>query len=342
MQAVRLYATGGSDTLVYGEVPDPRPSTSEAVVALKAASLNYLDVWVRKGNVPVALPLILGLEGAGVIETIGKHGGVSSGLKEGGRVVVTPWLYPDKSFFEPANLAVSTLGVHRDGCYAKKVAVPVEALVPIPCGMSFEEAASIPVSFTTAYHMLVTRARLEPGETVLILGATGGVGVASVQLAALFGARVFAASRDPGKAKRLQDMGAEVVLDASEPYSEEVLQLTGGLGVDLVVEMVGQASFSRSIAGLKKGGRLVTCGASSGPWVKMNIQELYRREIALIGAYGGLPHELRRVFTLFEHKRLKAVVGQAFSLKDASMAHELMETSGHFGKVVLRMDDERG
>jgi NADPH2:quinone reductase len=188
--------------------------------------------------------------------------------------------------------------------------------------------------------MLVTRARLEPGETVLILGATGGVGIASVQLASLLGARVFAASRDPIKAQKLKALGVHVLLDASSAYHEEVLELTGGKGVDLVVEMVGQASFAKSIACIRKGGRLVVCGSSSGPWANVNIQELYRREIAFIGVYGGLPHELRRVFTLFEGHKLKAVIGETLPLKDAPKAHALLESSGHFGKVVLTMDDE--
>jgi NADPH2:quinone reductase len=340
MKAIRLYGPGGPEALVYEDVPDPRPSPSEAVVALKAASVNYLDLWVRKGNVPVLFPLIPGLEGAGVIEAFSEPDGPSPGLKAGDRVAVTPWLYPDKTYREPANLGVTTLGVHRDGCYAAKIAVPIEALIPIPEGMGFEEAACIPVAFTTAYHMLVTRARLEPGETVLILGATGGVGIASVQLASLLGARVFAASRDPIKAQRLKALGVHVLLDASSAYHEEVLELTGGKGVDLVVEMVGQASFAKSIACLRKGGRLVVCGSSSGPWANVNIQELYRREIAFIGAYGGLPHELERVFTLFEGHKFKAVIGETLPLKDAPKAHALLESSGHFGKVVLTMDDE--
>lgn len=340
MKAIRLYRPGGPEELVYEDVSDPHPSPSQARVALKAASLNYLDVWVRKGNVPVSFPIVPGLEGAGIIEEFGDGSGSQKGLKVGDAVIVTPWKFPERPYFEPANLGVSTLGVHKDGCYAMKVAAPIESLFPIPEGLGFDEAASISVAFSTAYHMLITRARIEPGESVLILGATGGVGVACVQLASMLGAKVIAASRDTQKAKRLETLGADFLVDALRVYHEEVLRLTDGRGVDLVVEMVGRSSFAKSVACLKKGGRLVTCGSSSGPWVEVNIQDLYRREIAYIGAYGGLPHEFERVLKLFKERRLKAVIGEKFSLKEAPKAHELLESSRHFGKVVLKTDEE--
>jgi NADPH:quinone reductase-like Zn-dependent oxidoreductase len=340
LKAVRLYHPGSLSELVYEDVPDPSPSPSQALIALKAASLNYLDVWVRKGNVPVSYPIIPGLEGAGIIEGFGDGDGPQKGFKVGDAVIVTPWKFPESPYFEPANLGVLTLGVHKNGCYAKKVAAWVETLFPIPKGLGFDEAASIPVAFSTAYHMLITRARIEPGESVLILGATGGVGVACVQLASMVGAKVFVASRDQSKLNRLHELGADVLLDASKAYHEEVLNLTGGRGVDLVVEKVGKVSFAKSVSCLKKGGRLVTCGSSSGPWVEVNIQDLYRREIAYIGAYGGLPHELQRVLALFKEGLLKAVIGERFLLKETQKAHELLESSGHFGKIILRTEEE--
>jgi len=184
--------------------------------------------------------------------------------------------------------------------------------------------------------MLVTRARLEPGEHVLVIGATGGVGVAAVQLARAMGARVIAATRDPAKGEKLRALGASHVVDAGGEFDAEVKRLTGGAGVDLVVEQVGRATWRRSVASVRAGGRVVTCGTTSGPETTVNLQELYRREISWLGSYAGTPAELRRVLELVGAGTLRPVIDRVYPLAEAPAAHARMEESRHFGKILLR------
>ncbi|SQD92488.1 Putative Alcohol dehydrogenase zinc-binding domain protein [Candidatus Bipolaricaulis anaerobius] len=333
MKAVRIHSTGGPEVLRIEEVPNPVPGTGEVLVNLQAAAINHLDIWVRTGNMPVELPRILGSEGAGTVEKLGP--GVT-GVEEGARVVVTPWIYPPRAYHTP-NLLAQLIGVAHDGCYAEYVAIPAANVWPLPKGLNFIEAASIFLTFTTAYHMIVTRAQLRPGEDVLVVGATGGVGTAAVQIAHALGARVIAATRDPQKGERLRGLGADVIVDSSHNFSQEVKRLTNGSGADLVVELVGHTTWRESNAAVRKGSRIATCGATSGAEITVNLQDLYRREIAYIGSYGGTPDEIQRVFKLVEEKRVHPVLDKTYPLSKAREAQERMEKSLHFGKIVLTM-----
>lgn len=332
MQAIRVHAPGPASVLQWEEIPAPGISAGEVLVRLKASAVNHLDIWMRMGSVYAPMPIVPGSEGAGTVETVGT--GVT-GFRKGDEVVVTPWIFPDRPYDGPPNLSVRIFGVARDGCYAQYVAAPAHALLHKPVKLSFEEAASIPLTTTTVYRMAITRGRLQPGETVLVVGATGGIGVAAVQLAHSMGARVFATTRDTVKGQRLYDLGAEAVIDSSSDYSAEIRRLTADRGVDLVLETVGKATWVRSIASLRRGGRIAFCGSTSGAEVHVNLQEIYRKEITAFGSYGGTPEEIRRVFRLVEDGLIRPVVDTVMPLADAAIAHERMERSEHFGKIIL-------
>ena len=332
MQAIRVHAPGPAEVLKWEETGTPEPSAGEVLVRLKAAAVNHLDIWMRLGSVFAPMPIVPGCEGAGIIERLGP--GVT-GYQKGDEVVVTPWIFPDRPYADPPNLSVRIFGVARDGCYAEYVAAPAHALLRKPAKLGFEEAASVPLTTTTVYRMAITRGNLQPGETVLVVGATGGIGVAAIQLAHALGARVFATTRDTRKGTRLYDLGADAVIDSGSDFSAEIRRLTGDRGVDLVLETVGKATWVRSIASLRRGGRIAFCGSTSGAEVHVNLQEIYRKELAAFGSYGGTPEELRRVFRLVEEGLIRPVIDTVMPLKDAALAHERMERAEHFGKIIL-------
>lgn len=332
MQAIRVHAPGPAEVLKLEETPTPEPSAGEVLVRLKASAVNHLDIWMRLGSVFAPMPIVPGCEGSGIVEAIGT--GVT-GFQKGDAVVVTPWIFPDRPYTDPPNLSVRIFGVARDGCYAEFVAAPAHTLLHKPAKLSFEEAASIPLTTATVYRMAITRGNLQPGESVLVVGATGGIGVAAIQLAHAMGARVFATTRDTRKGTRLYDLGADVVMDSGSDFSAEVRRLTGDRGVDLVLETVGKATWVRSVAALRRGGRIAFCGSTSGAEVHVNLQEIYRKEIAAFGSYGGTPEELRRSFRLVEEGLIRPVIDTVMPLKDAALAHERMERAEHTGKIIL-------
>ena len=333
MQAIRVHEPGPANVLKWEETGNPAPSAGEVLVKLRASAVNHLDIWMRLGSVFAPMPIVPGSEGAGTVEALGE--GVTA-FRPGDEVVVTPWIFPDRPYTgDPPNLSVRIFGVARNGCYAEYVSVPAHVLLHKPSRLSFEEAASIPLTTTTVYRMAITRGNLQPGESVLVVGATGGIGVAAVQLAHAMGARVFATTRDTRKGTRLYDLGAEAVIDSDTDFSAEVRRLTGERGVDLVLETVGKATWVRSIASLRRGGRVAFCGSTSGAEVHVNLQEIYRKEISAFGSYGGTPEEIRRVFRLVEEGLVRPVIDSVMPLKDAPLAHERMEKSDHFGKIIL-------
>ncbi len=332
MQAIRVHAPGPAEAQKLEETAQPEPSSGEVLVRLAAAAVNHLDVWMRLGSVFAPMPIIPGCEGAGTVETVGHD---VTDFRKGDEVVVTPWIFPDRPYSEPPNLSVRIFGVSRDGCYAEYVSAPAHALLHKPSRLSFEEAASIPLTSTTVYRMAITRGNLQPGESVLVVGATGGIGVAAVQLAHALGARVYATTRDGRKGTRLYDLGADAVIDSGSDFSAEIRRLTKNRGVDLVLETVGKATWGRSIASLRRGGRIAFCGSTSGAEVHVNLQEIYRKEIAAFGSYGGTPEEIQRVFRLVEEGRIRPVIDTVMPLKDAALAHERMERAEHFGKIIL-------
>jgi len=338
MKAVRIHQFGGPEVLQYEDVPDPKPRKDQVLVRVRACAMNHLDLWVRKGLPGIRLPHIPGSDVAGEIAEVGEY--VKS-LQVGQRVLVAPMHFcgqcvacADGRQNECAQFTV--LGNAVDGGDCELLAVPPINVLPIPNHLRFNEAASVPLVFTTAWHMLVTRAHLRPGQTVVVLGASSGVGTAAIQIAKLLNARVIATAGDENKMAKGLDLGADHVINHyKQKISEEVRKLTNKAGADVVFEHVGAATWDESIRSLRPGGTLVTCGATTGPEAKIDLRFLFARQLSLLGSYMGTLGDFHEVMGHVFAGRLKAVVDRVFSLADIRAAHEYLATGQMFGKVVL-------
>jgi NADPH2:quinone reductase len=309
------------------------------LIALRAAALNHLDIFTRSGGVPkVPLPHIGGADGAGVVAATGLG---ATRYPVGTRVFFDPGLSDhicDYCARGEHSLCDSweILGEHRDGTFAQAVVVPEVNLRPIPEGLSFEEAAAFPLVFLTAWRMVVTKARVVPGESVLILGIGGGVALAALQIAKQAGARVFVTSSSQEKLDRAKAIGADVLINhKTTDFSKEVWAITQKRGVDVVIENVGAATWAGSIRALAKGGRLVTCGATSGPKPDEDIRRIFVKQITIYGSTMGTPHDWEELNRLLAAKTLRPIVDRTLPLEQAAQAQELLEHGEHFGKIVL-------
>jgi NADPH:quinone reductase-like Zn-dependent oxidoreductase len=317
VKAIRIHEDGGPEVLRYEDAPDPAPGPDDVLVELRAASLNHLDVWVRRGLPSVPKPRILGADGAGVIAGTGE------------RVVINPGL--------AHATGIHVLGEHRDGTHAELVAVPRDAVHPIPDGLSFEEAAAFPLVFETAYRMLVTRARLEAGEWVLIWGIGSGVATAALAIANALGARTIATSSSDAKLARARELGAQAIVNHdSENVVARVRELTEG-GANVVVEHVGEATWGRSLASAGRGGRIAVCGATSGVNPPAGLNRIWWRELTILGSTMGTPEDFAGAYELIASGRAKPVVDAVFPLAEAAAAHERLERGEQLGKIVLRI-----
>jgi len=279
VKAVRIHEDGGPEVLRYEDVPDPVPGTGQVLVRLRAASLNHLDLWVRKGLPSVPKPRTLGADGAGLVEALGE--GVD-GFDPGQRVVLNPGIAHGET--------ITVIGEHTDGTHAELIAVPATNVYPLPDELSFEEAAAFPLVFETAYRMLVTRAHLEPGEWVLVWGIGGGVATAALAIAKALGAKVLVTSSSDAKLARAVELGADAVVNhASGDVAEAAKEATGGRGVDLVVEHVGEATWKTSLQVVRAGGRIVVCGATSGPNPPAALHRIWWKQLTIYGRRWGLP-----------------------------------------------------
>jgi NADPH:quinone reductase-like Zn-dependent oxidoreductase len=304
--------------LRYEEVPDPQPGPGEVLVELRAASLNHLDLWIRKGLPSVEKPRILGADGAGVLATTGE------------RVVINPGL-------EAGDGTVRVLGEHSDGTHAELVAAPAESVYPIPDSLSFEEAAAFPLVFETAYRMLVTKARLQEGEWVLIWGIGSGVSTAALAIAKALGARAVVTSSSDAKLARARELGADETLNhATEDVAARVKELTGG-GADVVVEHVGEATWKHTLNAARQEGRIVVCGATSGPNPPAALHRIWWKQLQILGSTMGTKADFEGAFELVKSGRARPVVDSVFPLAEARAAHERLEAGEQLGKVVLRI-----
>jgi NADPH:quinone reductase-like Zn-dependent oxidoreductase len=343
MKAVRIHQFGGPEVLTYEDVPDPRPRKDEVRVRVRACSLNHLDVWVRKGLPGVKLPHILGSDVAGEIVELGEYVGEfkANGFKTGQRVLLAPMHFCGHCAQCVAGLQnqcreFTVLGNAVDGGNCELIAVPAANVIPIPDTLDFNQAASVPLVFVTAWHMLVTRAGVRPGQTVLVLGASSGVGIAAIQIAKLFHCRVITTAGDEAKLEKARALGADFGINHyQQKISEEVRKITDKAGVDIVVEHVGAATWDESVKSLKSSGTLVTCGATTGPEVKIDLRHLFARQLTLLGSYMGTMADLHEVLGHVFAGRLKPVVDRVFPLKDLRAAHEYLEKSQMFGKIVV-------
>ena len=343
MKAILFDRHGAPDVLRYTDVPEPQPRFGEVLVSVHACALNHLDLWVRGGLPGVAIPLphIPGSDIAGVVEKTGP--GVTA-VKPGQKVVLAPGVSCGKC---SACLAgndnrcpqFTNLGYLIDGGCAEFVLCPEVNCCPYPENLSFPEAAAIPLVFQTAWHMLLTRARLEPGEDVLVLAAGSGVGSAAIQIAKFFGCRVIATAGNDAKLGKARELGAdELINHRTQNIKEEVRRLTAKRGVDMVFEHVGTATWDDSVASLARCGRLVTCGATTGFDAKIDLRFLFSRQLSILGSYMGTKTELRTVLKLVASGKLKPVLDRTFPLAECRLAHEYLESGSQFGKVVLLPD----
>ncbi len=319
MKAVRIHADGGPEVLVYEDVPDPQPQPGEVLVELRAAALNHLDIWVRRGLPSVPKPRILGADGAGLRVDTGERVVINPGIDHGGG-------------------RISVVGEHTDGTCAELIAVSEQNVYPIPDDLSFEEAAAFPLVFETAYRMLVAKARLQPGEWVLIWGIGGGVATAANAIAKALGARTIVTSSSAEKLARARELGADETVDhVAEDVPSRVKEITGGAGADVVIDDVGEATWKHSLNAARQEGRIVVCGATTGPNPPAMLHRLWWKQLAIFGSTMGTKNDFEGAFELVKSRRALPVVDSVFPLAETRAAHERLEAGEQLGKVVLRI-----
>jgi NADPH:quinone reductase-like Zn-dependent oxidoreductase len=316
VRAVRIHEDGGPEVLVLEEVPDPAPGPGEVLVRLHASALNHLDVWLRKGMPSVPKPRILGADGAGIRVDTGE------------RVVINPGI-------ETPN-GIHVIGEHGDGTNAELIAVPEANVHPIPGDLTFEEAAAFPLVFETAYRMLVTRARLQEGEWVFAWGIGSGVSTAVLAIAKALGARVIVTSSSDAKLERARELGADLALNhATEDIEAAVKEATGGHGVDVLVEHVGEATWKQSLNLAAREGRIAVCGATTGPNPPAQLHRIWWKQLSILGSTMGTGADFAAAYELVASGRARPVVDHVFPLEEIRAAHERLEAGEQLGKIVL-------
>ena len=333
MKAIVIREHGGVERLEQSVVPDPVPKPGEAVVRVRAVALNHLDLWVRRG-VPghkFQLPIIPGAEVAGVVEGSGEEVIVAPGFSCG----VCPACVSGN---DPLCVSSGIFGENRDGGCAEKIAVPIRNLIRKPPSLSFAEAAALPLDMVTAWHMLIARAQLRAGETVLVQAGGSGVGSAGIQIAKLWQATVYTTVGNAEKAKRAKALGAdETILYRETDFVAAVRALTNKRGVDVVFEHIGADTFERSLKTLARGGRLVTCGATAGAEANINIRLIFFKLLSILGSTMGSLAELHEIMRHVEAGRLHPVIDRVLPIGEIREAHRILEQREAFGKVVLEV-----
>jgi NADPH:quinone reductase-like Zn-dependent oxidoreductase len=340
MKAVIFSQHGGPEVLQFTDAPDPQIKANEVLIEVRACALNHLDVWVRGGlpGIKIPLPHILGDDVAGVVREVGE---LVTWVKPGDEVMLQPGVSCEhcvECLAGRDNMCdeYDMIGYRRDGGYAELLSVPGVNVIPKPKNLSWPEAAALPLVTLTAWHMLVTRAQVQPGEDVLVHAAGSGVGSLGIQIAKLRGARVIATASSEEKLTKARELGAdETVNYTRDDWTKEVRKLTNGRGVDVVFEHTGEATWQGSIVSLKKGGRLVTCGATSGFDARTDLRQVFYRHLTILGSMMGSKAELLAAMKFIESGQIRAVVDRTLPLAEARKAHELMEDRAQFGKLVL-------
>jgi zinc-binding alcohol dehydrogenase/oxidoreductase len=317
VKAIRIHGDGGPEVLRYEDVPDPVPADGEVLVELRASALNHLDVWIRKGLPSVPKPRILGADGAGVIAGTTERVVINPAIVQGGRMRI--------------------VGENTDGTNAELIAVPREFVHPIPDGLGFEEAAAFPLVFETAYRMLVTRAQLQTGEWVLVWGIGGGVATAALAIAKALGASVVVTSSSDAKLERARELGADACVNhATDDVVAAVKDITGG-GAHVVVDDVGEATWKRTLDAVRAEGRVVVCGATTGPNPPAALHRVWWKQLSILGSTMGSPEDFAGAYELVASGKARPVVDQVFPLAEAAAAHERLERGEQLGKIVLRI-----
>jgi NADPH:quinone reductase-like Zn-dependent oxidoreductase len=325
VKAIRIHEDGGPEVLRYEDVPDPEPASGEVLVSMRAASLNHLDVWVRRGLPSVPKPRILGADGAGVVAGLGA--GVE-GFALGDRVVVNPGI--------PHDGRITVIGEHTDGTCCELKSIAASQLYPLDDGLTFVEGAAFPLTFETAFRMLVTKAAVRKGEWVLIWGIGGGVALAAFEISRALGARTIVTSSSSEKLEKAHALGADVVVShADGDVVQAVKDATGGRGVDIVVESVGEATWERSLAAAGNEARIVVCGATSGHSPPARLYRLWWKQLVIYGSTMGMPADFEGAYELIRSGRARIHVDSTLPLAEAAEAHERLESGAQFGKIVL-------
>jgi NADPH:quinone reductase-like Zn-dependent oxidoreductase len=323
VKAIRIHEDGGPEVLRYEDAPDPVPGTGQVLIELRAASLNHLDVWVRKGLPSVPKPRILGADGAGVVVA-------GDGFAPGDRVVINPGL-------DHGDGRISVIGEHSDGTHAELISVPRSQVYPLPDGLDFETAAAFPLVFETAYRMLATKAGLREGEWVLVWGIGSGVSTASLAIAKALGARVIATSGSDDKLERARELGADATFNHDdEDVVAGVKEMSGG-GAQVIVDHVGEATWARSLAAAAPAGRVCVCGATTGPNPPAQLHRIWWKQLTVYGSTMGTKEDFEAAYELVSSGRVVPVIDHVFPLAEAAAAHERLEAGEQLGKIVLRI-----
>lgn len=343
MKAARIHEHGDLDRIRVEEAPEPRAAAGEAVIEVRAAALNHLDIWVRKGGrAKIPLPHILGSDAAGVVAAVGD--GVD-GAKVGDEVILNPGITTGRSEFARRGQqsecpTFSLVGLARPGTFAQRVAVPASNLYPKPAHLSWQEAAALPLAYVTAFRMLTARANLRPGETVLIHGIGGGVALAGLQFAKAMGARVLVTSSSDEKLERATRLGADGTVNyrAVDDLSQAILDWTGARGVDVVLDAVGAATWPVNLEVARKGGRIVHCAVTTGSDCPANIQAIYWKQLSILGSTMGSDEDFRLLVETVRATGLRPVIDRVYPLDAAREAAACMEAGEQFGKLVLEVE----
>ncbi len=340
MKAVLFHKHGGPEVLRSDEVPNPTVSPREVLIEVHAASVNHLDIFARRGMPGVKLPLphIPGADAAGVVLETGSE---VEGVQPGQRVTINPGISCGRCEFCAAGFGSQCITYHMvgeniDGSYAELLKIPQHNVLPIPDEMSFADAAAAPLVFMTAWSMMISKGRIQPGEDVLILGAGAGVGTAAIQIAKMVGCRVFATASSDEKLDHARQLGADVLINyAEEEFDRAIRKLTDKRGVDVVIDYIGADTWVRSLRAARRGGRILTCGATTGPTPQTDLRHIFFRQLQILGSTMGSPRDFRDVMKCVFRGQLKPVVDRILPLSEARESHELIEGRKVFGKLIL-------
>jgi NADPH:quinone reductase-like Zn-dependent oxidoreductase len=337
LKAIRIHQHGDPGVLCVDDLDVPAIKPNEVLIKIKSAALNHLDLWVRKGLPGIPLPIIMGSDGAGVIEAVGDDLARKNSFSTGDEVFIVPFRsdLPYGSAEELSN-QYQILGEHLDGTQAEFVSVPVDYVMPKPKNLSWEETAAFPLATMTAYHMLTKKLQLNKDLTILIWGASSGIGSAAIQIAKLHNTTVITTAGSEEKTEIAKRLGADYIINYhQEDVTQRIKEITSGEGVDIVFEHVGAKSWQHSLRSLKKGGKIVTCGATTGSSVQIDLRYLFSKHQQIIGSTMGNRQDLSEICSLIEKKKLNPLVSQIFTYHDIQEAHQVLENNQQLGKIVI-------
>ena len=338
MKAVRIHQHGGTDVLKYEDIPIPKITENQCLVKIKAAALNHLDIWVRKGFPGIPLPMIMGSDGAGIVEKIGMN---ISNFSIGDKVLIQPLTYCGTCRWCKQNKENycekwGIFGENQDGTQCEYMAINANHLRIIPEDMSFEEAAAFPLVAETSYTMLIDRANIQNGETVFVWGASSGVGSMAIQIAKAMGCKVITAVGNAEKANFAEKLGADIIVNYKDDDIVKIVkEFTLQQGVDVVVEHVGTKTWETSLLILGKGGRIVTCGATTGSEAKFDIRRLFYKQQSILGSTMGNVKSLDSALAMYINGDIKPIVDKYFKMSEIRIAHEYLENGNQTGKVIV-------